>query len=130
MITSTSNCRERLLVVVGLSVLAAGALAYEWTYQHKPLKGVYATYGGGLGDPWQPTQTDHKIMFSIEGPAAKAMFDGMGPDAKEICSPVDGDRIRKRDGEKLYCMRSKRGEYQCNFGFDLRTGKSVGGIIC
>lgn len=130
MITSTLSYRLRSVAAVALFALGASALAYEWTYEHKPLRGVYATYGGGLGDPWKPTQKDHKIMFSIDGQAAKAMFDGMGPDVKEICSPEDGNRVRKRDGERLYCMRSKQGAYQCNFGFDLRTGKSIGGIIC
>lgn len=122
--------KARLVIVAVVLLSAAIASAYEWRYQHRHLRGVFATYGGGLGDPVQPTKSDHKIMFSVDGPAAKAMFDGMGPDAKEVCAPEDGYRVRKRDGERLYCMRSKRGEYQCNFGFDLNTGKSIGGIIC
>lgn len=130
MITSTSRSRAQSLIAIVLLVVAASAMAYEWAYEHQRIEGVFATYGGGLGDPVRPTKSDHKIMFSVDGPAAKAMFDGMGPDAKEVCSPEDGYRVRKRDGERLYCMRSKRGEYQCNFGFDLNTGKSIGGIIC
>lgn len=42
-------------------MLAVSAIAYEWEYVHRPVEGVYAVYGGGIGDPYKPTKDDHKI---------------------------------------------------------------------
>lgn len=128
--TTTFISKYRIAAALAIFIVALSAFAYEWKYEHKPLRGVYADFGGGIGDPYRPTKDDHKIMFSIDGAGAKAMFDGMGPDVKDICTPQPGERVRKRDGGRLFCMRSSNGEYQCNFGFDLRTGKSIGGIVC
>lgn len=97
---------------------------------HKKVAGVYRVYGGGLGDPVTPTPTDKKVMFAIGGTAAREMFDAIGPDKKDICTEGSSVRVRSRDDEKLFCMRSAKGEYSCNFGFDLVSGKSIGGIVC
>lgn len=69
-------------------------------------------------------------MFRVSGRSAKDLFDAIGPDKKDACSTEPGERIRKLAGEKLFCSRSAKGEYSCSFGFDLRTGKSIGGIVC
>lgn len=69
-------------------------------------------------------------MFRVSGKTAKDMFDAIGVDKKDACSTEPGERIRKLDGEKIFCSRSAKGEYSCSFGFDLRTGKSIGGIVC
>lgn len=97
---------------------------------HKKLAGVYRVYGGGLGDPVTPSPTDKKIMFAISGNAAKEMFDAIGPDREDICTEGSSVRVRSKDDEKLFCMRSAKGAYSCNFGFDLVSGKSIGGIVC
>jgi hypothetical protein len=97
---------------------------------HKKVTGVYRIYGGGLGDPIPPSPKDTKIMFSLSGSAAKEMFNALGPDMKDICTEGTGLRVRKKDNEKMWCSKSADGEYSCNFGFDLRTGKSIGGIVC
>jgi hypothetical protein len=97
---------------------------------HQPVSGVYRIYGGGLADPQVPKATDRKIMFQITGGSAEAMFESIGPDRKDACIGAVGERVRWRDRQNLYCSRSPKGEYRCNFGFDLRTGKSIGGIVC
>lgn len=97
---------------------------------HTKFDGVYRIYGGGLVDSVAPTREDTKIMMSVDGPLARKMFNAMGPDVKDGCSQDTGQRFRQKDKEKLVCSRSKAGEYRCNFGFDLRTGKSIGGIAC
>lgn len=97
---------------------------------HKQMTGVYRTYSGGLGDSGPPTAADTKIMFSIDGKAAREMFDAMGKDVKDACTEGDGTRVRMKDRERLVCSRSKQGEYSCNFGFDLKSGKSIGGSVC
>ena len=97
---------------------------------HKKLAGVYRVYSGGLGDPAAPTPRDKKVMFAISGTAAKEIFEAIGPDKKDICTEGSSFRVRHSDEEKISCMRSAKGEYSCNFGFDLVSGKSIGGIVC
>ncbi|WLI89332.1 hypothetical protein Q4S45_22000 [Massilia sp. R2A-15] len=97
---------------------------------HKQMVGSYRIYGGELGDPLPPSAADKKITFSIQGSAAREMFDAIGPDVKDVCTDQTGIRSRQRDHENLSCQRSAKGEYSCNFGFDLRSGKSIGGIVC
>ena len=119
-----------LAASAGLCHAAAPAAPFELAYQ--PIAGTYALYGGGLGDPVAPGKTDRKIAIAIEGEAARALFNAIGPDRKDACG-ADADkgvRARHRDGEKLTCMYYPDTHYQCFFGFDLRTGKSIGGSLC
>lgn len=104
--------------------------APEWQWRHKKLSGVYGVYGGELGDPVAPSRQDSKIMFAIDGQAAKELFDAIGPDIKDQCTAGTKIRMRMKDQEHLSCQRSENAEYFCNFGFDLRTGKSIGGVVC
>jgi hypothetical protein len=85
-------------------------------------------YGGGLGDPYAPTPENKRIAFSVKGKAAKQMFDAMGPDLKNVCGAEGGTRIREKDA--VSCRFSKSDGYICDFGFDLTTGKSIGGSVC
>ncbi len=123
----------RMYFIIAFLLLPPSAWANEtnnWELVHKPITGQYGIYGGGLGDPVAPTSKDAKIAFSVNGKLAKEMFDAMGPDVKDVCTEGTGDRVRKKDNENLSCIRTKRGEYFCNFGFDLKTGKSIGGLVC
>lgn len=90
----------------------------------------YRLYGGGLGDPIAPKPNDTKVAFSIEGSAAKQIFDAIGPDKRDLCTEGSGMRVRHKDSERLTCTRSKENDYVCSFGFDLVTGKSIGGSVC
>src|SRR5438128_526105 len=94
----------------------------NWNMEYKPVVGSYAIYGGGLGDPAPPTKKDKKIAFSLKGEVAKEMFDAIGPDLKDFCGAENGYRARSRDNDQLHCIKIKN-EYNCYFGFDLRTGK-------
>lgn len=122
--------RRATVCLTALFCLAGLAFAAEWDGQYRPFSGQYFIYGGALGDTQAPTAKDVKVAFTIEGAAARQMFDAMGPDRTETCDEGSGTRVRHKDEENLSCRRSKEGVYQCNFGFDLRTGKSIGGIIC
>ena len=90
----------------------------------------YRIYGGGLGDPTAPSLHDNKVAFSVEGAAAKQIFDAIGPDQRDSCTEGSGMRVRHKDHEHLTCTLSKKNEYACSFGFDLVSGKSIGGSIC
>lgn len=97
---------------------------------HKPLTGVYKVYGGDLGDPVAASASDAKVMFSIIGNAARQLFDQIGPDAKSACTEGSGIRLRMKDEGRIVCTRDGKNEYRCNFGFDLKSGKSIGGSVC
>jgi len=97
---------------------------------YKPATASYRIYGGSLGDPIAPSTGDRKLAISIEGDAAKKIFDMIGPDQPNACLEGTKTRLRSRDKENFSCTRSEEGEYVCSFGFDLRNGKSIGGSIC
>ena len=118
-----------LLLALLLCISTHSMADESWQMKHKQITGVYAIYGGSLCDPIAPTAKDRKIMFSVKGKTAREMFDAIGPDVKDACTEGAGIRIRKKDDENLSCIKSERGEYSCNFGFDLRTGKSIGCLL-
>jgi len=64
----------------------------------------------------------------MKGAAAREIFEAIGPDVPDVCLEKP-NRVRKRDSDNFICMRLD-GEYSCKFGFDLVTGKSIGGSIC
>ena len=106
------------------------AVAAEWVLSYRPAAVEYAVYGRGLGDPVKPDGRDAKVAFEVTGRAAQELFAAMGPDRVDRCGAEPGVRFRSRDGDKLACQRSASGEFRCQFGFDLITGKSIGGSIC
>lgn len=108
----------------------AFAVAADWSFEYRVAKLQYAVYGGGLGDTVRPSAKDAKIAFELTGRAAKEMFDAMGPDRVDRCGAQPGERFRSRDDDRVICTRGAQGDYRCSFGFDLVTGRSVGGAIC
>jgi hypothetical protein len=96
---------------------------------YRSTKVLYKVYGLGLGDEGPPTPKDAKIAFELSGLAAKQMFDAMGPDRKDECGPQPGVRFRSKDDRSLICTK-ERSSYRCAFGFDLKSGKSIGALIC
>ena len=118
-----------VLLLAALAVPVAGTAA-EWVFSYRTAKVEYAVYGGGLGDPVKPDGRDAKVAFEVTGRAAQDLFAAIGPDRVDRCGAEPGVRFRSRDGDKLACQRSASGEFRCQFGFDLITGKSIGGSIC
>jgi len=119
----------KLLLLLSLGIGATTA----WTSrgvqaEFRPLKGSYMMYSLGLGDPQPTNASDSKIAFAIEGEAARDMFDSMAPDVRDVCTA--GTSVRIRTKGHVTCQREKPGDYRCSFGFDLRTGKSIGGSVC
>jgi len=116
------------LIAIAVFIPVADAQTDPGPYKKAETR--YLIYGGSLGDMTAPTKSDKKIAFSIEGKAARELFEAIGPDKKDACLEGTGARVRHRNDENLECVRSKEGEYHCSFGFDLRTGKSIPGSIC
>jgi hypothetical protein len=119
-------------IVPGIAVLVCCAsLAREqqvWGSVYRPFSATYVMYGGGLGDSYAPTAGDRHIAFGVKGQVAKKMFDAMGPDLKSVCGAENGTRVREKDA--VSCWLGIGGGYVCDFGFDLTTGKSIGGSVC
>lgn len=66
------------------------------------------------------------IQATGQAEKAARMFHELGPRAQLKGSCPEGSVSRMRD--KLYCIREASGQTECEFGFDMRTGKSVGGM--
>ena len=105
-----------------------GGKAYELEYQSANIR--YVIYGQEIDEPISPTVKDSKIAFVIEGKAAKNIFDSIPPDRGDEGCVSTGDRLRSRDNHKFSCVKYKDGTYTCTFGFDLKSGKSIGGSTC
>lgn len=122
---------KRTVLIVGAITLLSLAYASDQSQSpaaYRPFKGDYAIYSGELGNQQAPTRDDRKASFIIEGQPAKEIFNSMSPDDKETCSGDKGARSRTKGN--VWCTFHQRDGYTCYFGFDLRTGKSIGGGIC
>lgn len=94
----------------------------------KPLQADYVIYSGDLGEQMPPTKTDRKISINVTGQAAKDIFDAIYPDIKDTCSAEKGERERRKGN--VWCFYQPGSGYECYFGFDLRTGRSIDGGEC
>ena len=121
----------KTLALVATLIVTAAALAHgvqPWEWITRPAEVQYVIYGGGLGDTYAPAPKDVHVAFYVRGRAAKEMFDVMGPDKKSECGIERGGRVREK--ENVACRYRPSDGYECDFGFDLTSGKSIGGSIC
>ncbi|WP_454765377.1 hypothetical protein [Cupriavidus campinensis] len=119
----------RLPVMVLLALTAGAAAAgAEWMFDYRPAKAEYVVYSGELGDNGPPTARDTKIAIRLTGTAARDMFNALGSDRREACKDEESTRVRYRGN--ITCSRYNARQYECHVGFDLKTGKSIAGIIC
>ena len=119
-----------LLAFLFVSAVVPEAFASDWKFSYHSANVGYSRYGNSLGDPTAPSSNDKKIAFEVKGQAAREMFESIGPDQKDSCSQKSDVRFRSRDEEKIICTKNSKGMYACYFGFDLKSGKSIGGSIC
>ena len=113
---------------VALISQAHASAPKPWDDSFKPVKGEYIVYSGTLNESQEPTRTDRKVAFKVTGPAARDLFESMNPDEKLTCTGMKGYRERRK-GE-VTCTYDPHDGHACYFGFDLRTGKSIGGSSC
>lgn len=104
------------------------ALAGQVEASPKPLKGDYLIYSCDLGEQLPSTKADRKISINVTGESAKEIFDSIGPDIRAEWTTGKGERERRK-GSVWYFYLPGSG-YECYFGFDLRTGKSIDGGEC
>jgi hypothetical protein len=131
-VTIKERRRHVKTILIAFIYLVCGELLAQnrpdWSFSFQPLKGSYAIYGGGLADPVAPAKGSTNVAFSVTGPVARQMFQSMGPDLKDVCGAENGHRIRQR--AEVSCSWHASEGYQCDFGFDLVTGNSIGGSTC
>lgn len=121
----------KYFLFLALTLIVSAGIAQsapQWRLAYQPVKGHYAIYGGGLGDPQPPTSKDKRIAFRIDGKAATQLFDAMGPDLRNACGADGETRIRQR--AHVSCSYHPRDGHYCDFGFDLLSGHSIGGSVC
>jgi hypothetical protein len=118
---------QKLMSMSCFILFSSCCSAEDFALNYKPAPSRYMVYSGALDDPEKPIAKDSKISFFGTGQAAKEMFNAMPPDIKDNCVSDSGSRYRAKDN--LECMKDSDG-YTCTFGFDLKTGKSIGGSIC
>lgn len=119
--------RLPLFLMACVSAATFAGSGNEWEISFKPFSGEYSLYGGNIGDPIAPTSENKRISFAVKDDLAKEIFNSIGPDVKGACGAA-GTRIRQKD--RISCSHEKETGYMCYFGFDLRTGKSIGGSVC
>lgn len=122
-----------LFLLVGVTLVAADAAVPTGGW--KSLSGaVYFVHGGTLADRQSRSAKDRKLSIVIDGPAAREIFDSIGPDLPDTCSGERRDRARDKKG--IHCVytdddkASTEGPYRCWVGLDLRTGDSIGLVSC
>ncbi|WP_342120223.1 hypothetical protein [Pseudoduganella sp. OTU4001] len=126
--TAITSMSKFSFLASAVTLWGAAHAQQEIPPEFKPIQGRYMTYSLGLGDPAPAKRHDSKIAFAVSGDAARKMFDAMAPDVHDICTAGSGVRVRTK--ENVSCQREKDGSFHCSFGFDLRTGKSIGGSVC
>lgn len=95
---------------------------------HGKFSGEYTFYSLHLGDTGPPTKKDTKLNIWMSGSFAAQLYRRLGNEAQgQSCS----DSVDIREKGNLVCSRVRAtGEVNCGLGFDLRSGKSVLGMIC
>lgn len=115
-------------VAVSLFVLAHAADQNAWDWKYKVFGATYSIYSGELGDRAAPTQAERKLAVRVTGQAAKEIFESLYPDEKVVCGGEKG--VRSRSKGNVWCTYHPGQGYTCYFGFNLRTGESIGGASC
>lgn len=122
---------RRAVVVVAVAAfltLAHAADQNAWDWKYKAFGGTYTIYSRELGDRAAPTQSERKLAVRVTGQPAKEIFDSLYPDEKEVCTGEKGARSRSKGN--VWCTFHPGQGYTCYFGFNLRTGESIGGARC
>ena len=90
----------------------------------------YLIYSLEIGDPAMPTNRDAKVRIGLKDKAAKDLYQHLAPIPFDGCGVAPGTRVRGTPNGKVVCVRSAKAEYWCSIAVDLKTGESVGAMVC
>jgi hypothetical protein len=126
------EARMRTSVISAAGILAVCIPLGLWAAEvedgsRKKLQGSYTIYSLDLGDTLPPTLKDAKLNMSIEDSMARKIYSYMGKSSeiRDACS----DKTIRQKGD-LTCLMDGPGQYRCGIGINLKTGKSINGMIC
>jgi len=77
-----------------------------------------------------PTNRDAKIRIGLKDKAAKDLYQHLAHIPFDGCGVAPGTRVRGTPNGKVVCVRSAKAEYWCSIAVDLKTGESVGAMVC
>jgi hypothetical protein len=110
-----------IALVTAASVVAASA-------PHQALHGSLQIRGATIVDAPKEEPKNTHAAFSIDGGAAKMLYDALpGKPVEDECL-ADGS-LGKRAGN-LACVRRHDGKYECDFAIDLRSQTIEPGRVC
>lgn len=114
----------RLLIIM-LAAFFTNVCASEY----QPLTGNYAIAGKTLYDPPSDEAKDSHMYFSLDGKAARDLYDSMK--VKAVRDQCTGDVSMSKRVGGIQCTRSNDGkEHRCWFGIDLKNQRIVSGNVC
>jgi hypothetical protein len=130
---------KRVSIILGGSccmLTTGGVVSAAWADMQGDFPGQYIIYGGypDKESARAPSPGDTKVAFSIRGPAAKDLFDAIGPAPRPSLSRGEercekNPKVRIRDLSTISCRYHPKDGYLCTFGFDLSTGLSTWGKV-
>ncbi|WP_162914624.1 hypothetical protein [Desertibaculum subflavum] len=116
---------SRTAVVAALTMVV-GVVAPAPAMDTRPLSGTYAIGSATLVDP-PPGESKDRVLFYIDGAAAKEIYDAMQAEARpSACDPS----LRSKTAGMLECSRGPGGDYECSIGVLLTKGTSVRASVC
>lgn len=100
----------------------------------KPYPAIYKIHSGIVSDRTAPTSNDRVLTVLVDGPAAKEIFESIGPDSPDKRSGAEGDREREKKGVNcIYTAQlsnPKSSHYRCWIGLNLETGEGDVRVSC
>ena len=114
--------RKRQCVIL-LGVIVACVAARAVAQVGGTFTGGFTVYSDGPPDFQPPTAQNVNISISMQGRAARDLYEALGQTGGVKCVATE-----RRRGD-IVCRISDR-EHICAFGLDLKTGKSRVGTAC
>lgn len=75
--------------------------------------------------------TERTMTITVQGLAAKEIFDSIGPDIRQICRQEKGDHERRKRGVNCtYGTQASSKGNRCWVGLNLWTGESIPTVSC
>lgn len=112
----------KLLLAATILLLASNALADDG---YEPVEGTYKLGSKTILYP-PPGEKIDTVRFYLTGKTAADIWKTIpGKPKIDECS----DLPKKTAGE-LVCLEDKPGDYRCDVGINLRSGKAVGASVC